>query len=136
MTLRASSVRRERLLFSRRGSDGSDREMRLPGGAAAIVEPAKVREYLLSTSHVVGRFKARFFSEIGYAAADWERLSSDLRRVAASGDARTGPADVFGRRYEVRATLGVGSGRPATVVTIWIIRPGETAPRFVTAYPG
>jgi len=51
----------------------------LPNADEAVIEPAKLRDYLLSTTHPLGRFKARFL------------------------------------------------GAP---------RAGETAPRFVTAYPG
>lgn len=35
--------------------------MKLPNGQKAVVDERKVREYLLSASHPVGRFKARFF---------------------------------------------------------------------------
>jgi hypothetical protein len=34
----------------------------LPNSERAIVDEAKVRDYLLSPSHPVGRFKAAFFS--------------------------------------------------------------------------
>jgi hypothetical protein len=37
--------------------------MKLPNGDRAMVHEAKVRDYLLSTDHPIGRFKARVFSE-------------------------------------------------------------------------
>lgn len=109
--------------------------MKLPGGDIAIIDPTKMRDYLLSPEHPVGRFKAAFFARIGYARDDWERLCSDLRAVAASGEATPGSANQFGQKYEVRATLGAVAGRSAEVVTVWIVRTGEAAPRFITAYP-
>ena len=42
--------------------------MKLPFAERAIVEPEKVREYLLSPTHPVGRFKAAFFHALGYSS--------------------------------------------------------------------
>lgn len=108
--------------------------MKLPGGDLAIVDASKVRDYLLSPEHPVGRFKAAFFARVGYAREDWERLCFDLRVVASSGEATPGPANQFGQKYEICASLGA-TAPMAEVVTIWIVRSGETTPRFVTAYP-
>ena len=41
--------------------------VRLPGAQGAIVDPAKVRDYMLSPSHPVGWSKARFLRSLGYA---------------------------------------------------------------------
>lgn len=109
--------------------------MKLPGGDRAIIDPAKVRDYLLSPEHPLGRFKAAFFATIGYTRDDWQRLSSDLREIAATGEATPGPANQFGQKYEVHARLGDVSGRAAEIVTVWIVLATEAAPRFVTAYP-
>jgi uncharacterized DUF497 family protein len=38
--------------------------------------------------------------------------------------------------FTIRAILTGSNGQPAAVVSVWFIRAGETAPRFVTAYPG
>ena len=40
--------------------------MKLPNADAATVDDAKVRDYLLSPEHPVGRFKARVFRSAGY----------------------------------------------------------------------
>ncbi len=109
--------------------------MKLPNRDSALIDPAKVRDYLLSPEHPVGRFKATFFAAIGYKRDDWQKLSSDLLEIARTGDAFSGPANQFGRKYEAHGTLpGVG-GRAAAVVTVWIVLANETSPRFVTAYP-
>ena len=57
---------------------GSIWHMNLPNAERAVVDPAKVRDYLLAAAHPVGRFKARFFVSLGYAAEQWERLRDDL----------------------------------------------------------
>ncbi len=66
--------------------------MLLPSADKAIVPIAKLRDYLLSPNHPVGRFKAQWFRTLGYtqdAAAILERdiksiASLDAQRVAAS----------------------------------------------------
>ena len=40
--------------------------MQLPGAENAVVEPRKIRDYLLSPTHAVGRYKATFFAKLGY----------------------------------------------------------------------
>jgi hypothetical protein len=100
------------------------------------IEPAKVRDYLLSREHAVGRFKAAFFEALGYAAAEWQRLDSDLRGLASAGDMVVGELTRYGQKYEIRGTLRGPLGRAANMVSIWIFRPGEKVLRFVTAFPG
>ncbi len=109
--------------------------MKLPRGDAAIVELAKVRHYLLSAFHPIGRFKAAFFRSIGYTAAEWHVLELDLRALAAHGDAIAVESTTSGQKYEVRGNLQGPSGARASVVTVWIVLAGEDLPRFVTVYP-
>lgn len=110
--------------------------MELPGSNFAVVDDAKVRDYLLSHEHAVGRFKATFFEALGYSAAGWNRLKQDLLGLCRTGVAVEGQSSQFGRKYEVRGTLQGPSGRRAEVVTVWVILGGESVPRFVTAFPG
>lgn len=110
--------------------------MKLPGAERARVDAAKVRDYLLSREHPVGRFKAVFFGSLGYSVDTWQQLEADLRGVAAGGEATFGEQTQYGQKYEVHGILQARSGEPVSVVTAWIVRWGEDAPRFVTAYPG
>ena len=45
--------------------------MKLPVPDQAVVEAAKLRDYLLSFAHPVDRFKATFFPAHGYTADNW-----------------------------------------------------------------
>lgn len=110
--------------------------MELPGARRAWIDASKMRDYLLSPSHPVGRFKASFFVSLGYSQADWQRLRRDLMQHGASGSAMHGPSSPHGRKYEVRGTLVGPAGREAALVSVWIILHGEDVPRFVTAFPG
>ena len=110
--------------------------MRLPEADRAVIDAAKIRDYLLAPSHPVGRFKAAFFFGLGYSRDSWGRLEVDLRGLAISGDAVPGQAIEYGQKYEVRGTLKGPAGHMAQVVTVWIVATGDNIPRFVTAYPG
>jgi hypothetical protein len=110
--------------------------MKLPAAERAVIAPAKIRDYLLSTSHPIGRFKAPFFASLGYANANWQRLEKDLLALAVSGDAELGNRSPYGQKYEIRGTLIGPSGKAAGVLTVWIILFGGDAPQFVTAFPG
>ena len=110
--------------------------MKLPAAQRAVIAAAKIRDYLLSTSHPVGRFKAPFFASLGYTVADWQRLEQDLLRFANSDEAVPGKESPYGQRYEIRGTLNGPSGKSARVLTVWIVRFESDVPEFVTAFPG
>jgi|SRR5207253_8292957 len=110
--------------------------MKLPAAERAVIARAKIRDYLLSRSHPVGRFKAPFFTSLGYTSANWRRLEQDLLTLAVSGDAERGKDSPYGQKYEIRGTLNGPSGRSARVLTVWIILFGSDVPQFVTAFPG
>jgi hypothetical protein len=72
--------------------------MKMPGAQRAVVEPTKVRDYLLSPIHPVGRFKATFFAGIGYSGENWQALQTWLLQVALSDDASLGVASEYGQK--------------------------------------
>lgn len=109
--------------------------MEIPGADRAIVDPAKVRDYLLSSEHRVGSAKARFFAQLGFDGQNWAVLQEQLYGFAKQ-EAQFGRATRFGQKYVVSSTIEGPSGRRASLVVVWIILNGEDFPRFVTAYPG
>jgi hypothetical protein len=109
--------------------------VKLPNYKEAIVDERKLRDYLLSGSHPVGRFKARFFAGIGFSSEDWSVLQRELQQVAVAGEAQLVQESTFGRKYLVLGTVTGPKGRTAEVATIWIVRSGDDAPRRVTVYP-
>lgn len=110
--------------------------MKLPESERASIDERKVREYLLSTSHPVGRFKAKFFAGLGFGLDNWQAFAVALARLASSGSAQLIQDNDFGRKYLVLGALTGPQGRTADVVSVWIIRTGSTAPHLVTVYPG
>ena len=110
--------------------------MQIPGADRAIVDPIKVRDYLLSLEHPVGRGKARFFLALGFSRSEWSTLQRALLSAATQSTATPLPASPYGQKYEARAIIQGPRGQPTEVVTIWIVLAGEDFPRLVTAYPG
>ena len=71
--------------------------MLLPNPERALVDDAKVRDYLLSSSHPVGRFKSVFFSALGFSESNWELLRDALLSLARSAEAIPGQESPFGQ---------------------------------------
>jgi len=108
--------------------------LKLPHADRAQVSPEKLSGYLLSGTHPIGRFKARFFYALGYRADAWEVLERDLLNAARTGDA-VQIRSPYGDKYEIPSTLKGPSGLSAPVISVWIIHSGHDIPWFVTAYP-
>ena len=108
----------------------------LPAIERAYIDPAKVRDYLLSSVHPVGRFKAVVFQGLGYKTDEWEKLRDDLLALARTVEAVPGQTSTFGQKYEVSGTLRGPNGREAKFICIWLVPVGGEAPRFITAFPG
>jgi len=109
--------------------------VKLPKADRAIVEERKVREYLLSKSHPIGRFKAAFLARVGFEAEDWGELASQLRALAVEGDAIRGEASKYGEKYLISGILKGPRGPRLEVTTVWLVPTGGGAPRLVTVYP-
>jgi hypothetical protein len=80
----------------------------LPNADQARIDSRKLRDYALNPEHITGRFKAAFFTQMGYHAADWYAITAPL----------TGP-----------------HGAARHVTTVWILRPGEDRVDLVTIEP-
>ena len=71
--------------------------MQLPRADSALCDEAKIRDYLLSREHPIGRAKARFFESLGYTRREWEVLQANLIALASAGDAVPGEPSPFGQ---------------------------------------
>jgi hypothetical protein len=105
----------------------------LPNPHLAVVDPAKVRQYLRSPIHPVGRHEVAVFEAAGYRWDDWQRLQTDLLRTAWMRTAA--PIQTpLGREYRTDAMLLPPAGRRLAVRVIWLVRAGEDFPRLVTVF--
>ena len=110
--------------------------MLLPNASNAVIDAVKLRDYVLSSSHPIGRFKVRFFAALGFTADAWPEFERALREQHLTQDASPMGIDVHGQAFAIRAILQGPTGASALVVSVWFVRAGEAVPRFVTAYPG
>jgi hypothetical protein len=79
--------------------------LKLPGADRVQIDELKVRGYLLSPKHPVGRFKARVFASAGFGDATAELFISELRRIAVSGQVERTEDTEFGQKYTVPGEL-------------------------------
>jgi hypothetical protein len=107
---------------------------RLPHGDEAILDLRKIEDYCLSPSHPRGRHKARVFREaLDLQRSDAAWLRELLLDTARSGEASPIAVDPWGTHWRIDATIR-RQGKSAVVRTIWIVRTGESVPRFVTCW--
>lgn len=108
--------------------------MRLPHGDEAILDIRKIEDYCLSPAHPRGRHKARVFRDaLDLRRSDASWLRNVLLEAARSSEAFLVAEDAWGSHWRLDVTLK-GQGKSAVVRTIWIVRTGESVPRFVTCW--
>ena len=110
-------------------------KMRLPNADKARVDRRELTDYLLSETHPVGRFKAKFFAELSFNQANPEQLEEQLLVIARNEPVVEVVNSPFGTKYIVDGRISTPSGKEALIRTIWLIEHGSDEPRFVTAYP-
>ena len=107
---------------------------RLPNSEQAILDVRKLEDYCLNSGHPRGRHKARLFREtLSLAREDAQWLRRVVLSAIGNREAIELAADQFGARW--RADVPVSRhGKTVVVRTMWIVRVGENAPRFVTCW--
>ncbi len=107
----------------------------LPNVELATIPRSKIRDYLLESSHPEGGSKAAFFLALGFQPERWQLLANALRAMILRTPITRTVAGRHGTKYIVEGKLMTPAARTVCLRSVWIIDPGESAPRFVTAYP-
>jgi hypothetical protein len=103
--------------------------MKLPNAEQAIVDLRKLRQYCFNPEHPRGQHKARVFRRaLGWTAGQAEAVRVKLLEAAVFLG-----ADDYGQRYALDFRVQ-GTGEPVTIRSLWIIRYGESVPRFASCY--
>ena len=108
---------------------------KLPNIGAAVVEDAKLTDYLLNAEHPRGRAKARFLAGYGFTLTALPILRDALLAHAAANEVSGERRSIDGTRYEIDGPLLACDGRAPVVRVVWYIRAGEDFPRLVTLIP-
>ncbi len=109
--------------------------MKLPNSENAYIPLLKLKGYLLSETHSVGRSKAKFFRSLGFNEGNIEILKQGLIAIARSEEVIEAIASEHGVKYIIDGLLVTPLEISVKMRTVWIIDKGQTHPRFVTAYP-
>ncbi len=108
---------------------------KLPQVRNAVIDPAKLRDYVLSPDHEHGRHKERVFrSALGIDRDSWEYLRDQVAAgviEAEVSEVRTGR---YGVRYSVPILIEGLNGQTHEITTGWIIEQESAAPRLTSAY--
>lgn len=109
--------------------------MKLPNSKQAIVPEKKLVGYLLSETHALGRFKARFFRGLGFNETNVELFRKELFNLVTSNETKSFEQSNYGTKYIVDGSLLTPSKQSVKIRTVWIIEKDGINPVFVTAYP-
>jgi hypothetical protein len=109
--------------------------MKLPNADNAVIDHAKIVDYLLDIEHPHGGSKARLLVSLGYSPADPWQLENDLRSMHLPEDVLATSQTRWGIRYEIVAPLTGPSGDSVLFRSVWQIDLGTDAPRLITMYP-
>ena len=107
----------------------------LPNAESARIDARKLRDCALNAQHEIGRFKAAFFSQMGYTADNWRQLDEDIREQHLSQPAKSGSPSLYGQKYTITAPLKGPRGSARQVTTVRIFRPGQDWADLVTILP-
>lgn len=95
--------------------------MRLPNAEAAQVDAEKLKGYLLSQTHPIGRSKARFFRGIGFDESNVTVLEQGLIKIAKTEEVAGTAPSVHGVKYIVDGLITTPSGSRVRLRTVWIL---------------
>jgi hypothetical protein len=98
--------------------------MKLPNRENVYIPPSKLKEYLLSETHPIGRSKARFFHAIGFDETNVNVLEQGLIKMAYSQDVKEVVSSMHGTKYIIEGILKSPIGNPIQIRTVWIIDKG------------
>jgi hypothetical protein len=109
--------------------------MSLPNSEKAYVPDQKLKAYLLSETHAIGRAKAKYFRGLGDTESNAEQLADALLAIVKSEEVREKVTTDYGTKYIVDGDILTPGGTGVRLRTVWVIEPHDDRPRFVTAYP-
>lgn len=109
--------------------------MKLPNREFAYVPKPKLKDYLLSETHVVGRSKAKFLHMFGFDESNLDLLEQGLITIAQTQEVKEVFTSPHGTKYTIDGVLQTPINRTVSLRTVWITDKGQDNPRFVTAFP-
>jgi len=85
--------------------------MKLPHRQHASVSKIKLQEYLLSNTHEVGKFKAKFFRKLGFSSMDITSLEQALLQIANFEEVKEIIETIYGKKYVIDGEINSVFGK-------------------------
>lgn len=105
--------------------------MKLPSDA--IIEAAKIRDYLLSERK--RNDKSKWLAEAGYSQNNWQRLEMDLRTQILSLDAIPIDQTKYGQTFDIKGILKGPNGKKLKAHSVWMTEFESKSTKFITMFP-
>lgn len=103
----------------------------LPNAQRAVIEPERLRDYILSPEHRYGKHEARVFrSALGIDWGSWEYLRDQIANRVEEAEVSEVRAGKYGVRYSVPMLIEGLNGRTHEVTTGWIVEEEGAPPRL------
>lgn len=109
--------------------------MKLPNFNKAIIPREKLTSYVLSETHSTGKFKAKFFGNLGFDETNVSIFEKSILKIAKSEEITDEISTPYGMKYVLDGKLETPSGKIVKVRTLWIIEQGQNRPRLITVCP-
>lgn len=107
----------------------------LPNKEKVYISLEKLKDYLLSETHAVGKSKAKLLLSFGFHKANVHLLKEGFIAIAQKGKIKEAVQSAYGVKYIIDGTLATPDGGFIEMRTVWVIDKSQAEPRFVTAYP-
>lgn len=108
---------------------------KLENADKALVEVAKLKDYLLSLTHPEGKAKAKFFKRFGFSEEKPEQLEVSLRMHGQTQPVVETKITEHGVKHILECNVQTPDGRNPCMRSVWIVEEGDNVPRLVTVYP-
>lgn len=109
--------------------------MKLPNSNKAIIKEEKIKDYLLSKFHPIGRYKANLFEAFGFTQDNFDLFKNTLLKIIEENEVKSIIETDYGIKYLIEGVINTPNIRELNLVSIWFIEKGEQISYFITAYP-
>ncbi len=100
-----------------------------------MVTDLKLKGYLLSPTHLVGKDKARVFASWGFDLTNWEYLRYELLKLVRLRKVVSTENLPSYTKFYVHGKIRIPRGGTRSVRTIWAIDQDKHKPHLVSAFP-
>jgi len=108
--------------------------MFLPFKQNAIIKRTKIVDYLLSETHVIGRYKSKFFRKIGFNENNIDEFELELLKLK-DLEVDSLVKNEYGTKYIIIGEIISPIGKVYPLTTVWMLEDKSEIPYLITSYP-